>query len=230
MAKIEFFHDVICSFCFPLSYRMRKLQRALPDLEIVHRSFALVRHPEDFDRMFGSRALAKPDILHHWEQANQNDDLHRFNIEGMRNTDFLFPSSMPALMACKAASFIGGNVAYWDVFDALQHALFVQSRNIELLEVIMATVQQLPIDMGQWQYYFTDPQTAKAVEDDLLLARQYGIHGVPCLVVNGKTKISGAQPLTRLQQILEQEISACAQDAAGVCRIDGGELMVLVKW
>lgn len=40
---IEFFHDVICSFCFPMSYRMRRLKEIMPDVEIVHRSFALVK-------------------------------------------------------------------------------------------------------------------------------------------------------------------------------------------
>lgn len=37
--EIEFFHDVICSFCFPMSYRMRQLQEQMPDLQIVHRSY-----------------------------------------------------------------------------------------------------------------------------------------------------------------------------------------------
>ncbi|HCW73424.1 MAG TPA: DsbA family protein, partial [Clostridiaceae bacterium] len=32
---IEFFHDVICSFCFPMSYRMRQLQKLMPEIEIV---------------------------------------------------------------------------------------------------------------------------------------------------------------------------------------------------
>lgn len=41
--EIEFFHDVICSFCFPMSYRMRQLKEMMPDVTIKHRSFALVR-------------------------------------------------------------------------------------------------------------------------------------------------------------------------------------------
>ena len=65
--KVEFFHDVICSFCFPMSYRMRQLQMMMPDIEIVHRSFALVKSEHDFDRMFGSRDEAKSEILEHWE-------------------------------------------------------------------------------------------------------------------------------------------------------------------
>ena len=101
--SIEFFHDVICSFCFPMSYRMRQIEKLMPDIEIIHRSFALVREEYDFDVMFGSREDAKEEILGHWEHANENDDLHRFNINGMRKADCLFPGSMKALLACKAA-------------------------------------------------------------------------------------------------------------------------------
>ncbi len=39
--KIEFFHDVICSFCFPMSHRMREIQKRYPNVEIIHRSFSL---------------------------------------------------------------------------------------------------------------------------------------------------------------------------------------------
>ena len=98
---IEFFHDVICSFCFPMSYRMRQLQVMMPEVQIVHRSFALAKSERDFDVMFGSRAAAKAEIMSHWEHANQNDDLHRFNIAGMRQTDFPFPSSMKVLTLAK---------------------------------------------------------------------------------------------------------------------------------
>ncbi|MEG2938504.1 MAG: DsbA family protein, partial [Vagococcus sp.] len=53
--KIEFFHDVICSFCFPMSYRMRQVQKKYPNIEIIHRSFALAWDAEDLNKMFGNR-------------------------------------------------------------------------------------------------------------------------------------------------------------------------------
>ena len=82
--KIEFFHDVICSFCFPMSYNVRQLKNEVSDVEIIHRSFGLVKQENDFNSMFSSREKAKEVIMSHWERANQIDTLHRFNIEGMR--------------------------------------------------------------------------------------------------------------------------------------------------
>lgn len=201
---IEFFHDVICSYCFPMSYRMRRLQAVMPEVRIVHRSFALVKVESEFDGQFGSRAAAKDEILRHWEHANQNDDLHRFNIEGMRQADFPFPSSMKALTACKAAFFTAGDAAYWDVFDALQTALFVENRNIDDPGVMNDCVKTSGIDFPEWERHYTNSATREAVESDLLLANRYGIHSVPCLVINGSHRISGAQPLEQILRSVRQ--------------------------
>ena len=202
--KIEFFHDVICSFCFPMSYRMRQLKEKRPDLEIIHRSFALVPEVEAFDKMFGSRASSKAEILTHWEQANRIDDLHRFNIDGMRKSDFLFPTSIPSLRAVKAAEQIGGNDLAWDAFDTLQNALFVQNKNVEEIEVIKEALSSTNIDLGKWEAAYEDSRSLVEVHKDLGLARSYGISGVPFLVINGKYGLNGAQPLEKIEEMLDE--------------------------
>ncbi len=200
---IEFFHDVICSFCFPMSYRMRQLQEMMPEVQIVHRSYALVKSESDFDKMFGSRARAKAEIMSHWQQANHNDDLHRFNITGMQEADFPFPTSMNPLIACKAASFTGGEAGYWDVFDALQNALFVENRNIEENHVIEDCVKKSGIDFEVWKMHYNKKETKDAVEKDFLLVKQYKIQAVPCLIVDGNQQISGAQSLSEIIQLIK---------------------------
>ena len=223
---VEFFHDVICSFCFPMSYRMRQLQKMMPEVQIVHRSYALVKSERDFDEMFGSRAAAKTEILSHWEQANQNDDLHRFNISGMHQAEFPFPTSMKALTACKAAYFTAGDAGYWDVFDALQNALFVKNRNIEDLDIINECIRQSGIDFAKWEQHYNSDNTKEAVEKDLLLANQYGVDVVPCLIIDGKYRISGAQPLVQIIQAIQDaaETQEPPLSAGASCRLDGGKI------
>lgn len=218
---IEFFHDAICSFCFPMSYRMRQLKAMRPDVEVIHRSFALVRSERDFDRQFGSREAAKEEILSHWEHANANDDLHRFHIEGMRQTDFPFPTSMNALIACKAASFVAGEEGYWDVFDALQNTLFVQNRNIEDEDVIRECVRQTGIDLEAWQDHYHRAETLDAVEKDLALVEEYRIQSVPTLVINGQHRVGGAQPLERILRAVDRamEKEEIQEATGGVCRL-----------
>ena len=68
----------------------------------------------------------------------------------MRKTAFLFPISTPALLACEAAKQVAGQAGYWDLFDALQKAFFVDSRNVEEEEVLASCVQQVGIDVAAW--------------------------------------------------------------------------------
>lgn len=196
--KIEFFHDPICSFCFPMSNRMRELKKQLPHVEILHRSFALVKSEKEFEAMFGSHENAKNEILTHWEKANRNDNLNRFNIQGMRNATFLFPTSMPALYACKAARLAATEEAYWDVFDALQKAFFMGSQNIGDFAVIEQIVSTLEIDFEHWKSLVTTDEVKQRVENELQLVNHYGIRTVPSLVVNEKHIISGALQLEEL--------------------------------
>lgn len=206
--QVEFFHDVICSFCFPMSNRMRKIAAKYPRLEIKHRSFALGWEKDQFIQMFGSHEAVKPEVLSHWEAANQNDDDHRFNIEGMRDTDFLFPTSKNGLIAAKAAGITAGDDGYWDVFDEIQDALFVQNKDISDVAVLEEAVKNTNVDFEAWQEAFENPETEQAVLEDLNRVRSYGIQGAPALVINQKYLISGAQP----QEVIEKTIEKIAEE------------------
>jgi predicted DsbA family dithiol-disulfide isomerase len=205
---------------------MRQLKNLMPEVAIEHRSFALVKDAEDFNIMFGSREAAKQEIMSHWEAANRNDDQHRFNIEGMKAAYFPFPSSMKVLIASKAAYFTAGDMGYWDVFDVLQQALFVENQNIEEEAVIFNCVRRAGIDFEEWYKHYKNKETEKAVEKDLILAKRYHIHSVPCLVINEAYKVSGAQPLQQIinaiQKAGEDEGTRGGEQGAA-CRLDNGK-------
>lgn len=206
--QVEFFHDVICSFCFPMSYRMRKIANKYPNLTITHRSFALGWEKEQFIQMFGSHEAVKGEVLGHWEHANQNDDEHRFNIEGMKEKDFLFPTSKEGLKAAKAAGLIAGQSAYWNVFDVLQEALFVHNQDISDKLVIEAAIKKSGVSFEQWKEQYEKEETEQAVIEDLQRVQAYGIQGAPAVVINQKYLISGAQP----QEVIEQTIEKIAAE------------------
>ena len=234
MIKIEFFLDVICSFCFPMSARMRRIVDKYNNIEVVHRSFALGWEPEDFIRSFGSREAVKPEVLNHWAHANQNDDEHRFNIEGMRKTSFNFPISKPGLIAAKAAGLIGGDDMYWDVFDRIQTKLFVENKNIEDVAVLEEAVRETNVSFDDWKIQFENKETEAAVLKDLQLAKAYGVHSAPTLVINEKYAIVGAQSedaiIQALTQISEKDGIRLSKletiqldDAIGTCSIVDGK-------
>ena len=221
---IEFFHDTICSFCFPMSYRMRQVQNMHPEIKIIHRGFPLVWEESGFNRMFGSRKNAKKEILSHWARANENDDLHRFNIEGMEKQTFEFPASRNGLIAAKAAGLVGGEEEYWAVFDRLQYALFAENRNIDDLEVLYSCIQDTALNFSEWEDMFHSPYTIEKLNEDFNLATYYDIHSVPCLIINKKYLLSGAQPLNKILSTIqnvrkEEEISIIKGEACNI--VDG---------
>lgn len=234
MIKIEFFHDVICSFCFPMSARMRRIAKNYNNIEIIHRSFALGWEAEDFIRSFGSREAVKPEVLGHWAHANQNDDEHRFNIEGMRQTDFNFPISKPGLKAAKAAGLIGGDNMYWDVFDRIQNKLFVENKNIEDIAVLEEAVKETSISFADWKAQFENDETEKAVLADLQLVQAYGVNSAPTLVINQKYALTGAQSQEEIEKVLtriskdegiplNKLLSLQTEDTVGACSIVDGK-------
>ena len=200
--EVEFFHDTVCSFCFPMSYKLREIAREMPDLKVIHRSFALVWEKADMERMFGSMENARAEILEHWKRANETDPLRRFNPEGMRAARFDFPTSKNPLLAAKAAGILWGEARYWDLFDAMQRAMFVESRNICDLEVIGDAVRGCGMDVSAWKRQFEDPSTLAGVKEDLALVESYGITSVPTLIVDKKRKISGSLPAERVKELL----------------------------
>lgn len=197
--KVEFFHDVICSFCFPMSYRFRKIADEL-GLDVTHRSYALASKKEDLTRMFGDHA--KNEIASHWEQANRNDELHRFQIDKMLKSDISFPHSTPSLLAAKAAGVIAGQDAYWTMFDDLQTALFTQAQDVASEKVLFEVARRQKFDFATWKQVYEDPETLKLLQEDYALADAYGIQSVPCLIIDGKYRIDGAQPYEVIKEAI----------------------------
>ena len=203
--QIEFFHDVLCAWCYAISPRVRRLAKEYP-VQVVHRCFALAPTPEAIVEIFGSKEEGKREILDHWRMANLNDDEHRINAELMEKRDFDYPYSIPGLLACKAAEIVGGQNAHWDVFDRIQKAHLTECRNITDFEVLLSCVEDAGLDIEAWQNAFIDGKTFDMILLDLERAYEYEVTGVPTLVANGKYKLVGAQKYETIKKWLEKMI------------------------
>lgn len=193
---------------------MRKVLAKYNNINLVHRSFALAWEESDLVGMFGSHEAAKAEVIQHWQAANQNDDNHRFNIEGMRSTDFNFPHSQASLLAAKAAGILADNEAYWEVFDKLQEGLFVRNLNIADDQVIQNLIKETSIDFDAWHQQVQLEETKEAVLMDLQKVTRLGIQGAPALVIDNKYLLSGAQPQALIEQAIEQAAEEAGIDIA----------------
>ena len=202
--RIEFYHDVLCAWCYALSPRIRKLSQQYPNVQVYHRSFTLSPTKERISEMFGSKEEGKRQIMEHWRAANINDDAHRINTNLMAKKAFDYPYSMPAAMACKAAEFQGGQKGHWDYFDAVQKAHLTDCLNINEPEVLLSVARLLKLDMEQFKKDFLSPKAKDEVESDMRKAEEVGVRSVPSIVINSQSMISGAVKYAELEAYIEK--------------------------
>lgn len=198
--RVEFFHDVLCAWCYALSPRLRRLVERHPEIGVEHRCFALAPTPDAIVAIFGSKERGKREILEHWRAANANDDEHRINADLMASRPFEYPYSMPGLLACKAAEVQGGQAAHWDMFDRVQRAHLTECQNILDFEVLRQCAADVGLDVERWERDYRSAEVWEAVQRDLARAQIYGITGVPTLVAEGRFILVGAQRYERLEE------------------------------
>ncbi|GMM90475.1 DsbA family protein [Vibrio fortis] len=183
--RIEFFHDVVCGWCYIQSPILRKIQEKY-NVEVIHRCFVLQRTPQEMAVRFGSLNNAKKEILRHWESCQKFEgSVGRFNIEGMNKASFSYPSGMLAAQACKASDRLAGPSAHWDMFDALQRAHLQRAENIGDLDVVLKTAVQLGFDSNEFLKAMYDLSTFESIEEDNRWARELDIQTIPAFSVNG---------------------------------------------
>ena len=200
---IDFYHDVLCVWCFLTSARLRRISLDFPQIDIVHHAFALAPNSNSISQMFGDAVNGKKEILGHWSAAAANPDGEKINVSLMRQREFPYPYSMPGLLACKAAQFQGGMVAHWNMFDRVQRAHAVEANNITETEILKGCAIDIGLDPTRWEFDFKSPAVRQAVEADIREARQVGVNAVPTLIFNQHWLLPGAVSEKVLRQVIE---------------------------
>ncbi len=180
---IDFFHDVVCGWCFNISPRLRLLADEF-DLTVHHRTFVLQDSRERMIEAFGSMAKAKETILGHWEACRRaSDSPERIDIEAMRAASFDYPHGLPAALACQAAERLGGPAAHWGMFDRLQTAHLTEAHNVADPGVLIRIAKELGYDPEGFAALMDAPDTRRAVDADRHYAHRLQVRSVPTLIV-----------------------------------------------
>ena len=213
---LDFFHDVVCGWCFNLSPRLRSLTQVF-DLDVRHHTVVLQDSPARVAAVFGSAAAAKATILGHWAAcAAASDDPARFAIDRMRAAPFDYPHGLPAALACQVAQQLGGHDGHWRLFDALQSAHLGEARNIADAAVLVDVAASAGFDADRFREGLTDARTHRAVDDDRALAQRLQVRAVPAVLVRETGAWLRNGPLEDLHAQLQREHDARARAWATV--------------
>ena len=180
---IDFFHDVVCCWCFNISSRMRSLASEF-DLDVRHRTFVLQASRAEMAARWGAPEKARETILEHWSVCREvSDRPDLVDIDAMRNAPFDYPHGMTAALGCKAAERLGGQAGHWDMFDRLQRAHLTEARDVADPATVLHVARDLGFESAAFAEVLGDPATGQAVEADRQHARVLQVRSIPTLIV-----------------------------------------------
>ena len=217
---IDIVSDTVCPWCY---VGKRRLERALAaksdDIKVVIGWKPFQLNPEmpegGMDRRdyleakFGGKGGAKK-AYSAIEEAGKSEDLD-FNFGGMVRQ----PNTINSHRLIDLA---GKNGKQDDVVEALFQAYFVDGRDIGDVDELVSVVVEAGLDEAATRSYLESDEDVERIRAEDANARQMGVQGVPCFIINRKYAISGAQdPAVFLQawdQIVQQTEEGDAAEAA----------------
>ena len=173
LIKVVYFTDPICSSCWGIEPQLRKLKLEYGSyLEIEYRMGGLLP-----DWSYNSGGISQPsDVAHHWDEVSLHYDMP---IDGDIWLEDPLASSYPPSIAFKAAQAQSEQKAVLFLRE-LRELVFLQKKNIAKWEHMAAAAQKAGLDINQLKVDF-EGEAKNWFQEDLKLARQYGVRGFPTL-------------------------------------------------
>ncbi len=200
---IDIVSDVICPWCF---IGKRRLERALtiapqPDVQITWRPFQL--NPdmpqEGMDRaayLTAKFGTAKGGAMYDRLSAAGTEDGIAFAFERIKRT----PNTIKPHRLIRWAGKAGLQDA---IVEALFQAYFLAGEDLSDDATLIRIAHGAGCDADAIAAYLATDEDAAQIRSEDAFARQAGINGVPCFIIDNKFAISGAQPPEAVLEIFD---------------------------
>lgn len=199
--SIMYFTDPICSSCWGIEPYLRKLK-------LEYGAFFTIEYKmggllESWNAYRGSDVKKPEDVAHHWDQASQ---YYEMPIDGDIWLDDPLHSSYPPSIAFKAAQMQDPNKALI-FYRKIKEMVFVQKINTTKVEHLQAAALHAVLDPKQMLKDMQGP-AAIAFENDVKLARSYGIKGFPSILFTDGNQdqylLYGFKPYEEFEQAIQK--------------------------
>jgi predicted DsbA family dithiol-disulfide isomerase len=203
---IDIVSDTVCPWCY---VGKRRLERALAakseDIKVMvgWRPFQLnPEMPEDgmdrrdyLEAKFGGKEGAKK-VYSAIEEAGKSEELD-FDFSGMARQPNTINSH-------RLIDFAGKEGKQDQVVEALFQAYFLNGRDIGDVDELVSVAVDADLDETATRSYLESDEDVERIREEDAHARQMGVQGVPCFIINRKYAISGAQDPAVFLQAWEQ--------------------------
>lgn len=212
--RIDIWSDYVCPFCTVGERHLTLALENFPgreDVEVTWRSFQLdpaapkqatEKAPEYLSRVKGmsmEQVIQMNDGLA--ERARQVGLEYNWRDSYMVNT---FDIHRLGQLANEA-----GVGEQWDA--AVKRGYFTEGKNIGEPAQLKEFAAEVGLDPQRVEEVLASEEYAEQVNEDIALARQIGVQGVPFFVFDGQLAVSGAQPV----EIFEQALAQAAEPQGG---------------
>jgi protein-disulfide isomerase len=120
--------------------------------------------------------------------------------------DYPLPFHPHAQKMAEVARCAGDQGKYWEMHDLLFAKRDVWANKQDASTEIISYVQQLGLDMDEFNSCLNSGKYTQAVKDDLALGQAVGVQGTPTFFINGQ-RLVGAQPFGAFKAIIDTELS-----------------------
>jgi len=188
--KVVYFTDPICSSCWGIEPQLRKLKLEYGDsMEMDYRMGGLLP-----DWGYNSGGISKPsDVAQHWDEVSEH---YGMPIDGDVWLEDPLSSSYPPSIAFKAAQMQDEDKAVLFLRE-IREMVFLKKMNITKWEHLSAAAKAVGLDVARLKADY-EGEAKAAFEEDLALARSYGVRGFPTMFFldgsGNKEKVSGTKP------------------------------------
>ena len=196
--KVIYFTDPICSACWGIEPQLRKLKLEYGDsVEVDYRMGGMLK-----DWSYNNGEISKPsDVAHHWDEVSAYYDMP---IDGDVWLEDPLDSSFPASIAFKAAQMQNNEKAILYLRE-VREMVFVKKMNIAKCENLVQAAKNVGLDVEKFKADY-EGQAKVLFEEDLKMARQFGVRGFPTLFftdASGRTElVYGSKPYSAFEQTL----------------------------
>jgi len=211
--NVDIISDVVCPWCFVGKRRLERALAARPDLDVTVTWHAFQLNPdmpaEGMDRAtylatkFGSDERAEA-IYADIAEAGKAEDI-AFAFDRIPHT----PNTIDAHRVIRLAGIHGVQDG---VVEAVFHGYFEGGVNIGDSEQLVALAAIGGLDGDTTRAHLASDDAIEEVRAEDLQARQLGINGVPCFVIDNRYAISGAQAPEVFERIFDTVLQASAAE------------------
>jgi predicted DsbA family dithiol-disulfide isomerase len=219
--SIDIWSDIACPWCYIGKRNLEKGLEAVsadddvPEVTITFHSFELSPDtPVDFDGdeidfLSGHKGMPRDQVeqmLSNVTGVAANAGLeYRFDLLQHTNT----------VKAHELLHFAKANDLQHEMEERLMSAYFTEGKHVGRIDDLVELAVEVGLDADETRAALESSRHLQDVRQDQAQAQAYGIQGVPFFVIDGQYGISGAQPPSAFENVLDEaEVGEAEAEAA----------------